>query len=67
MAQFNVSRYGFTVNANRNGSLTIMFKDRNHACMALNQTEIDNISVNPKFVEISSQSHTENSDAQSLD
>ena len=46
--------------------LTVMLKDRNHACTALNQNGIGNISVTPKFMETSSQSHTENIDVQSL-
>ena len=48
MNLFKAFRCSFTVNVNRDGSLTVMFLDRNKACKALSLHKIDNIPVTPE-------------------
>ena len=46
---FKSFRRSFTMNVNRDGSLTVMFLDRNQACKALSLYKIGNISVAPEW------------------
>ena len=49
MNLFIYFRCSFTVNVNRDGSLTVMFLDRNEACKALSLQKIGNIPVRPEW------------------
>ena len=49
MNLFKTFRCSFTVNVNRDGSLMVMFLDRNEACKALSLHKIGNIPVTPEW------------------
>ena len=49
MNLFKAFRCSFTVNVNRDGSLVVMFLDRNEAYKALSLNKIGNIPVTPEW------------------